>query len=251
MNKRNRVKREYILTTGIIVVLGILAWGAFSEAGYVVSGARIVPGAEITITGARAESQVFIDNKRRGTVDVNGSATFKAVKPGTRNIIVAESNSWPWAVNIDVTSKERITLQPLQILQETQGTPLVDTEDPVRQRADETFAGYREPSHPQPLEHDGVRVWVEGSSVLSQKNEMVHTVFSAQNPIRNVLWYGDRNDVIVVATQNNVFAIDLSQSELKNFQPIYTGAAPEAVADPVQSDHIFVRDAENVFSISI
>lgn len=243
--------KKYILSAGIALAVLVLIFGALSQSGFVFSGINLVRGAELVIENARPGSTIFIENKRSGTIGEDGTATFSGIKPGATNLIVSHTDAWPWVFDFESTAGASTTVAPLQVNVETDGSVLTDPEDPLLVRAKEKLNEYREPSRIQPLHRSEVQVWIEGANILTQQGEEVRTVFSSQNPIRNVLWYGDRNDVVIVTTLNNVFALDIRESEVQNFHPIYTGAAPEAVADPIRSDKIFVRDADQYFSISI
>lgn len=229
----------------------VLSFGVISQAGYVLSGPYLVKGGELKIEQARPLSDVFIDNKRVGRINADGIGTFSGIRPGERNLIVAHSSAWPWTFNFSAESGALTTLKPLQVNQDAAGIPLLNTEDPVRVRAEKEFGKYQEPTRTEPLERQGTTVWVEGATVFVRNGEDVRSLYSASHPIRNIFWFGDRSDVIVIATQVNVFALDVRENLVQNFHPIYTGSAPEAVADPIRSHKIFVREGEQYLSVDI
>jgi len=238
--------------SGIAIAAFILLFGIIHQSGYVFSGIYIVKGGTLAIEGARPQSDVFIDTHRVGTVGANGSGKFNALRPGKRNVIVASPNSWPWIFDFEASAATTITFRPLQVLKVIENTPLADTEDPIRARAEVEFKSYREPIRIQALKNEGALIWVEGNTVFAQLVAGdVHSIFSSTKPIRNVLWYGNRNDAVIIAAQDSVFAIDAYESDVRNFQPIYQGEAPEAVADPLQPDRIFIRDKGNYFYVNI
>ncbi|MBF05085.1 hypothetical protein CL644_00020 [bacterium] len=251
MKIKNDPRKKYIFAGGIVVAVFFLAFGVISQAGYVFSGPYLVRGGVLEITNAVPNSIVFIDNRRVGRIQNNGSGEFIGIKPGTRNVLVAQSERWPWILDFDISAGSKVTVVPLQVLEETDGEILSTITDPIRIRAEQEIAQYREPTRIQPLNRANVFVWVEGTSILTQDGDTVRTVFSSASPIRNVFWYGDRSDAIIVATQANVFALDLRASSIQNFQPIYSGSAPKAVADPSRSNKIFVNEADQYFSVSI
>ena len=250
-NAKQERRKKYVLAGAVLVSLFVLASGVISQAGYVLSGQYIVKGGTITLANTLAGSVVFIDDKQVGRIDAAGNGVFEGVKPGDRNVIVSHTDAWPWIFDFQSFPDGNTTLYPLQVAKDTNGTVLQDPADPIRRQAIVAFAKYGEPTRMQPLERVGTRVWVVGTAIFVQQNEEVRNIFSSPNPLRNVFWYGDRNDVIIVTMQNKVFALDLRKTEIQNFQPIYQGAAPEAVPNPTRSNIIFVRDAKQYFSIEI
>ncbi len=251
MKKPQKTKsRIYILSIAIAAAVLVLGTGVLHQAGFVRSGAYLVRGGTLVIEGARANSTVFIDNKRIGTIDEDGSRSFGAIKPGERTVIVAHPLAWPWIFDFEVGSSETRTLYPLQVTQEPQRVALTEQSDMYRHAAAQ-LDGYREPVRNQPLERGDHRIWIEGTVVFVQKNQDVYSVFSSIYPIRNVSWYAERADTLILAVHNDVFALDIRKSDVQNFQPIYSGTTPEAVSDPTDSSRVLLRDAENYFSIAL
>ena len=246
-----KVTRSHVLALSIAVALLVLLFGVISQAGYVLSGPYLIQGATLVVDQARPHSDVFIDNRRRGRTDADGYGSFSGIKPGARNVIVAHTDSWPWVFDFDAQSARTTTLHPLQALETAVATPLLSPTEPVRERVDAEFPKYREPTAFAPLERQDVRVWVDNNTIVVRDGGDVRTVFSSPSAIRTVHWYGDRNDAVIVAAQNSVFALDIRENQIQNFQPIYSGNAPESVPDPIRSFKIFVRDGGDVFAVSI
>lgn len=249
---KKSTKRTYILVVTIVLVVLILAFGIIRESGYVLSGPYFVRGGVLEITDARPNSDVFIDNRRAGRVNETGFSTFDGLALGERNVIVSSEGTWPWIFDFVSTSGQTTTLTPLQVRESTVGTPLLGEENPEYNKAVSLFAEYREPTRATPITHDESSVWVEGTSIFARLAATdSRIVYSSPHPIRNVFWFGDRNDVIVVANQHNVFALDLRESSVQNFQPIYTGSEPFAVANPDDARSIFVREGEQYLLVEL
>ncbi|MBL4644584.1 MAG: hypothetical protein JKX80_01830 [Candidatus Pacebacteria bacterium] len=244
-------QKKYIFAGGIALSVLVLLFGILSQAGFVFSGPYLVRGGELVIENARPNSVVFVENSRVGVIDDAGDATFTGIKPGSRSLIISHEDAWPWIFEFESTSGESTIIQPLQVNIETDGAVLANPEDPLRKRAETELDAYKEPSRTQPLSRNQITVWIEGSTIFAREGEEVRTILASKNPIRNILWYGERSDVIIVTTLNNVFALDIRKNQVQNFHPIYTGAAPEAVPDSTLSEKIFVRDVQQYFYISI
>lgn len=250
MKNKVRTRKLILIAGGTLSVLIVLA-GLIHQAGFVFSGVYIVKGGSLEITQALPNSAVFVDEKRRGTVAPDGTTTINGIRPGVRSVIVSHDTTWPWILDIHSSAGTPNSLIPLQVRKEARGATLSDAQDPLYISAQNEFKAYGEPTRFNPLSRNGVIVWVDGTTIYKQENGDMRTIFASVNPIRNVFWYGDRNDAIIVATQNVVVALDLRGREVQNFLPLYTGNAPEAVSDSIRSSHIFVRDADTLFTIEL
>jgi len=250
---KRKIQRKTILTGGSILAVFILLFGAFSQAGFVFAGPYLITkGGTLLIEQARPQSNVFIDNRQVGIVDAQGKATFARIKPGKRNIIVSNESAWPWTFEFVSISSESITLEPLQVNVKTDGEVITDTENPLNSIAIEAFKNYQPPTQANPLERSTRKIWVVGSNIfMQQENGEVINIYASQNTIRNIFWYGDRDGILIIASLNNVFALDVREIPVKNFQPIYTGSAPEAVDDESTYDKIFIHDADGYLYITI
>lgn len=236
---------------GGCIAAGVLLFGAVHQAGYVVSGFWIVKGGSVEIYNALPNSPVFIDNRRLGVTDSTGSFTAHVVRPGTRSVIVSNASAWPWILDVTVLSNELTRTNPLQVPQAAQINPLLSATDPLHISARNELAAYREPTRISPLTRGTTKVWVEGTIVYAQRGEEVHTIAASATPIRSLFWYGDRDDAVIMATQNVVAAFDLRKSSIQNYFPIYNGEAPSAAPDTIRSNQIFVRDADQLMVIRL
>tara|TARA_B100000745_G_scaffold58094_1_gene34430 strand:+ start:21016 stop:21765 length:750 start_codon:yes stop_codon:yes gene_type:complete len=243
--------KKYILYVGGVIAALVLLLGALSQAGFVVSGAYIVKGGTLTITSAYPDSIVFIDNRQVGRVAADGTFSKYPVKPGKRSIILSHTTSWPWMYTVNMQSRKNISIAPLQITKDPIRSLLTASDDPLLLSANSALSDYREPTRPQPLERNRRLVWVEGTTIYTQENDTVRSVISIQSPITSVFWYGDREDAIIVSARNAVFALDLRYGGAQNYLPLYTGTKPQAVADPIRSNIIYVKDAGDIFTLDI
>ena len=238
--------RKLLLIAAVVAGVCVLGIGVLREAGYVVSRGYLVAGGELAIAGAVPGSAVFVDNRRVGRTEASGSTRFTGIGLGERTVIVAHTAYWPWTRTYTSASGETTELLPLQVPREPDVQPLSDATAILQQRATEAFAAYRQPAQIAPLEREGMRVWVQGTTVFAQQGGAVHTLFTSPHSVRSVLWFGNRSDAVVIASEQQVFVVDMpvagAASDSQNFFPLYTGTAPEAVADPIRSDVLFVRD---------
>jgi hypothetical protein len=248
---KKRIQRKYILAGGIAVAIIVLLFGILDQTGYVFSGPYLVKGGSLIVAQAQPNSDVFIDNRRAGKTNANGGGSFDGIKSGTRNVIVAHPDFWPWILDFESAPGQTTTLQPLQVRRDPVESSIVRTDAVLKDQADAAFVQYREPTRIQPLSRNGVRVWIEGTTIVTQTGEVLVELFSSKDPIRTIFWYGERSDAVVVASRDTVFALDIRTSRVQNFFPIYQGVAPEAVADPERVDTIFIKDNNEYLSVDI
>ncbi|MAZ67484.1 hypothetical protein CL652_01800 [bacterium] len=244
-------RKKYILAGGITVAILVLLFGVMDQSGYVLSGPYIVKGGTLVLEETQPNSEVFIDNRRTGEVTVDGIGSFDGLKPGTRSIIVAHPDFWPWILDFQAYPGQVTTLRPLQVRREQSDASITITEPANKKVAESALVQYREPTRFQPLARGNLRVWIEGATIFLHTGEEFVELYSSTDPIRNIFWYGDREDAVIVASQDTVFALDLRVSRVQNFFPIYRGVAPEAVADPTQPRRIFIRDAREYLAIDL
>lgn len=72
--------------------------------------------------------------------------------------------------------------------------------------------------------------------------------FSSVVPIRSFDFYPGRDDVMLIAIQDGIFAVEIDARKLQNFQPIYKGASPDF---RFGDGDFFVKDGETVILISL
>lgn len=111
---------------------------------------------------------------------------------------------------------------------------------------------------------DRVEIWVEENQIfakwLKDKEDMPNffcrdkncidkvTVFSSIEPIRAIDFYPGRNDVVLVAVSNGIYAIEIDARKNQNFQPIYKGTSPLFM---ISDKQFYIKDQENIFKVNL
>lgn len=72
--------------------------------------------------------------------------------------------------------------------------------------------------------------------------------FSSVVPIRSFDFYPGRDDVILIAVQNGIFAVEIDARKTQNFQPIYKGTNPDFRFGP---QGFVVRDGDTLAIITL
>jgi|GEM_PF-1156395 len=250
LNAKGLRIRKNILKAGIVLTVFIIFFGIIKQTGYVIDGVYIVKGGELHIENALPNSDIFIDSEKVGRTDEDGTAVYSGLGLGVRGVVVATNETWPWIMEFESISGEVSTLLPLQVTKKTSMSTL-EADNELSTVAKKEFFTYREPSRINPLERVGNKVWIEGTRILTQSGEEVHTVFSSVDNIKNIIWFGDRNDAVIVSVAEMVFALDIRESEVQNFFPVFVGESPQVARDQIRSNNVFIYDAGEYFHVDI
>ena len=121
------------------------------------------------------------------------------------------------------------------------------------------------PTQGFPIERDGVSAWVDGTNIGAANSQPETplffcdttlecldeiTVLEGDEEIRNLDFYKDRNDVLLMSAQNGVFAIEIDRRGFtQNFQPVYKGTQEPRFI--VKDNELYVLDGELLFIVSL
>lgn len=72
--------------------------------------------------------------------------------------------------------------------------------------------------------------------------------FSSVVPIRSFDFYPGRDDVLIVALQNGIFAVEIDARKIQNFQPIYKGDSPDF---RLSDKGFIVKDGATIFRVTL
>lgn len=111
-----------------------------------------------------------------------------------------------------------------------------------------------------------VGLWREGNQILAKwlksdrslpyyfcegNNENcreIVTIFNSASVVRSLDFYPGRDDVVVIAVENGIFAIEIDSRKIQNFQPIYKGVEPYFIVD---GNTFYVKDRDAIIKIKI
>ncbi len=243
---RSENQKNIYIGAGIVALIAIIIIG-LSVSGYHVSGFGIVKGGDLTVvlpeaaegnaTSTANKPVLFIDGK-----EVNGT-TAKNLTPKTHEVIVAQENFWPWRKEVTIQSDETVTVTPFFVPSNTSGFTIanVDKDYPA---INALFTKNTLPSeaNPKVSADKTTSVWLAGQSIMTKEVSAATSseAFSATEDIRSLDFYKDRNDVVIIAIGNGIYALELDNTGGQNFQPIYKGVAPSMIVKDAQT--IYVKD---------
>lgn len=73
-------------------------------------------------------------------------------------------------------------------------------------------------------------------------------IFNSNAAVKSLGFYPGRDDVAVIAVENGIFAIEIDQRKIQNFQPVYKGVDPYFIID---GGAFYVKDKEAIIKINI
>lgn len=256
-----------ILLALAVGILAVLFFG-LKMAGFHLEHGRLVRGGDILISPVPENVRFFLDN-RRIYPDTEGSGLFKNIAPGDHSILIFNEEDWPWLKNITIGSGTTTTIAPFLISKNPSGD-IINESDAAYDTHRNDILAETLPSKSVPLvsKSGNISVWIEGNTVMATWNgtassvppyfctsedecPQTMTVTKSQTDIRSLNFYKDRDDVLLIASQNGVFAIELDhRGGTQNFQPIYKGAGLPRfmVAD---QNTIYVLDGSILLAITI
>lgn len=186
-------KQPYFYALGLIAFLMIVLGIFYKNSQY---GTLQIKSSEENLT-------IFIDNQR-AEPQQEIDPQFK-LKKGQHTIVVAKDKFWPWMKEVEIEENINKTIQPFFIPQNTSGV-LIGEVDP------------------------------EYSQIMSLfQNNLISTSTLISIPKENALlketavaldFYKDRQDVVVIASGDGIYALEIDSQNIQNFQPIYKGVHP-------------------------
>lgn len=250
------------LSAGVLILAGVMFY--FFQSDWRLNERwMLVRTGSISIEGAPA-ARIFIDEKRSGTVPADGVLRIPKVLPGARNVLVAEDGKWPWTKSVEVVEDETTAVHPF-LVHSSPVARVLQNSDPQFAIAKTAFAARALPSPVTPLSSPDktVEVYVRDTTLgavwrgassstprfFCPKDVCgpIDVLRTQQGGVRNVSFYGERSDVLIVAVTNGIFALDLDPTGTQNFQPLYLGTEPNfALHD---HDTMFIEDG--VFTIEL
>ncbi len=237
--RRGKQNRTYVIS---VLILAAIAGGALYMKGL---GGEPRPGSlEITIPDSG--SQVFLDNKKKTTtIALNQKIVFNRLTSRVHTILVNTPGNYPWYKAFDLSKETSSALTSFSIHTDLKSMDVPAT-DPQFQPIKTLIAKDILPqTTAKKISASGnVALWVDTDSNsvhaewIRSTSELPsffcplgacspHIIaFNGKAPIRSLDFFKNRDDVIIIAIENTISALELSISPPQNFQPIFTGTSP-------------------------
>ena len=217
------------------------------------TGWRLTPGFNIERTGGlfiavpESGSKVYLNNELRSETGFFSSGVLlQNLTPHNYSVLVAKDGFWPWTKTLPVKGSEvvegRALMIPLTVTAESVDAKSADYKTTLK-AIDALKAAIRtatstaarlglakdERGRAQVWFDAGNRVWIEwlsDSPLPFYLDDIKKPIFQSRSTIHGISFLPGRNDIVVLATENGVFALEIDGRPPQNFQPIYKGANP-------------------------
>lgn len=177
-------------------------------------------------------SRVFVDQHLAGTLKEAPDNVHLSEQTGKHNVIVSKEGYWPWAQDIEIKKNETTELHPFVIPQK------VSTERVVRLLFSNGVTGI-DPAY------EKIAALFENLAPSDEVKPLVEATH-----IQNVS-YADyapgRTDVLLVATNDGIYAVGIEKSEHPNFQPVYKGENPLFVK--ATDNTLYIKEGDAIFHV--
>lgn len=174
---------------------------------------------------------IFVDTKEKGLFDIGKKGKIFKLSEGSHSIIISKKDFWPWTTKVNVSKTETIDIYPFFVPQSTNGF-LISKEDSEYKNIITKF--------------ENTKTHID----WNKNGETPKIIKDFKSEIRMSDFYKERDDVIIIAVSNGIFALEINNNEesIPNFQPIYKGVSPEFVKK--DNNTIYVRDNGNLMEVA-
>ncbi len=252
----------------VVAFLAILlaSLGAYF-AGYRILDLKVVKVGSITLASVAAGTTIYLDGEETQAVRESGSVTIRGVLPGEHTVILGRDSYWPWSKEVRVESDAEEIVAPFAVPQSTNGIIIPSTNpryEDIKKEVERATGKTYSASAPL-LSADGtVALWTEGETIFARWTreggaprwfckesceEPVTVLTSSETPIRQISFFPGRNDVVLLATREGIFALEIHKEGTQNFQPLYKGIRPIFVE--TENGTLYVLDQEVLFEATL
>ncbi len=229
-------------STGItIFVVAILVFTTLKSVGIHFSGLGFVRGNLVYVENIDKDTKIFLDNRDANLRESSEGLFIKNVAPGEHTVLVVKDMHWPWTKSVNVLEDETNTISPFLISKNVSGVIVTDSDPEYKDIISTMNRAVPPDVESKKISVDGnIAIWTDNDIIFAEwiGNEnlipksfcvdgecaSVIEVVKSQSEIRGLDFYKTRNDVLVLASQTGIFAIEINKSgNTQNFQPIYKG----------------------------
>lgn len=269
-------KRRIILVLCVLAFLIVVPIILLYSNGFRLdAGFHLVKTGGLYVSSPVSGSEIFINNDLKKTTNILQSGLFlQNLKPGKYPVLVAKEGYWPWAKELEIKEQSVAEARALMLPENPEGKILKSKEilPADIQKTNEIIAEIQQIKNlsatTTPIEKytgnkkqklwwnpQENKVWVDWMGdenslpyFFSEKSVLVlNSLFS----VRNADFMPGRRDIIVVAVQNGVFAIEIDGRGGRMLQPIYKGKSPVFIFDKKNDSVVYVLDEDALLEIKL
>jgi len=262
-----RNQRSYIISAFLILII-LLLIGILSQAGTrIMDTVGLVNTGTVHINAPTNNTQVFINNERYGVLQENELRSYKNLPVGKYTILISAPDRWPWQKTFSLHADQKKELRPFLLPRNPTQRRIPESSDIYYERALQVHVK-DQPRKDNPVlsPNKKIAVWVEDKSIeaqwLGEKGNQPSffcptetcqdtiTITPAYAPVKDIVFYNNRNDVLIVSADTGIFGLELNPTDsMQNFHPIYEGDDPHiSLLQPTQ---IAVLDNSDLIILSL
>lgn len=259
LSRRNLI----IVGAGIVLAVCLFAGIKLYDLGYRLSFSQgFTRPASLVISPFTQGTELYVNGKRILEAGIAGEAVNMVIPAGLHEITLSRKSYFPWQKQLDVESGERIVVGPFNIPETTNGAVLAPTDAEYPSARALLADAAAVPTEERPVRsRDGIMsAFVRGQSLIARVEsgtppqyfcsascEPEKEVVALQAEVRGLAFLPGRNDVLLMAVQDGVFAIELDTRGTQNFQVLYRGIRPTFAVSP--EGLVYIREENTIFKV--
>lgn len=221
---------------------------------------------DVVLHDPEVGAMVVIDGKQRHEVVEGDTELVFSVSAGAHEIGLMKEGFWVWVKRVHTDKSATLELFPFMLRKDNEPEGIKESNDAYER----VLARFSEPPTERAVSDDGMSTiytatttktddvksifiaWEDKASIPSYfcDPECVEAleITRVGTGIRNMAFFPGRNDVVIFATANGVFAIEADSRGTHNFQSLYKGEAPDVRRD---GNTVYVKDGDRLLSFSL
>jgi len=252
MNTTSIRKRRIILLISFLIFIILVPVITLYTSGY-----RIDKYLHIRKTGGLyisvplSGAKIFINEKQEGQTNLlQGGVFLQNLSPSIYSVLVAKDKFWPWAKKLKVkeglVTEARALLVPIDpggeiLLNDISkiDKDLISKESEILEKllssGNDNLTKIDKNKDSKIFVDSSSNIWIEWLASNSPlpyyfcnddecKSPLL--ILTSKLPLRNIDFYPSRNDILIIATQNGIFAVEVDGRGGRLLQPIYKGINP-------------------------
>lgn len=267
-------ERRLILILSVIAFLVVVPVVLFYTSGYRLNSKfQLIKTGGLYVSSPVSGSQIFINQKlEKETNIIQGGLFMQSLKPGAYHVLIAKDGYWPWAKELEVKERYVAEARALLLPREPEGELLTKEKSSSLEKTqyDEILALLKKAGSLSSTttevaileNHDRQRIlwkpqknevwaeWLKDDPLPYYFEDEKVLVIRSQFNIRNADFYPGRNDVLIIAVQNGVFAIEIDGRGGRILQPIYKGKEP-IFATYKNESAVYILDEDALIKIRL
>lgn len=210
-------------------------------------------------------TDVYLDGElERRTKFFQSGVFIQNLTPGDYAALLAKEGFWPWIKQLPVVESSVVEARALMLPQVITGKIVPEDSSEY-----ETVAAFFETietatssdgMHGITLDRrkrariwfdDSQKIWAEwlsDSPLPYYLTEQKEIIFVARSSIKHISFFPKRDDIVLLAIENGVFALEIDGRGTRNFQPVYKGVDPTFIRI---ENNIYILDQDVISKIEL